>query len=60
MVGAFCTLLTAEAAGGAREDLTPAMTKAQAVAADAAVIIGEFDETQREFNKSILGDEASG
>lgn len=56
MVGAFCTLLTAEAAGGEREELTPAMTKAQAVSADATVIIKEFEETQRGFNSSILLD----
>lgn len=60
MVGAFCTLLTAEAAGSARDELTPVMKKAQAVAADATVIIREFDATQRDFNRSVLGDEASG
>ncbi|MES3027744.1 MAG: hypothetical protein V4820_07830 [Pseudomonadota bacterium] len=57
VVGAFCTLLTAEAAGGVRDDLEPAMAKAAKVGADAAVIMGEFDATQREFNRSILADE---
>lgn len=59
MVGAFCTLLTAEAAGLAREELAPAMDKARAVAADATVIINEFNASQHEFNKSFLGDETS-
>ncbi len=56
-VGAFCTLLTAEAAGGVRDDLQPALAKAAKVGADAAVIIGDFDATQRSFNRSILGNE---
>ena len=59
MVGAFCTLLTAEAAGTARDDMDPVMAKARAVSTDAAVIINEFDATQREFNRSILGDAGS-
>jgi len=56
MVGAFCTLLTAEAAGSAHDNLEPVMSKAQAVGADAAVIMSEFDSTQRGFNRSVLGD----
>gem|GEM_PF-1068556 len=59
MVGAFCTLLTAKAAGSARGDLDTVMAKAQAVGAEAAIIMSEFDATQREFNRSIIGDEAS-
>ncbi len=54
MVGAFCTLLTAEAAGNPRDDLNSVMAKARAVSAKAAVIMGEFELTQREFNRSIL------
>lgn len=56
MVGAFCTLLTAEAAGSPRDDLVPVMEKARAVSVDAAIIMSEFESTQREFNRSILGD----
>ena len=55
MVGAFCTILTAEAAGKARDELTPLMAKAQAVASSSAVIRQEFEATQRHFNNSILG-----
>lgn len=56
-VGAFCTLLTAQAAGSVRDDLQPALAKAAKVGADAAAIIGDFDATQRSFNRSILGNE---
>jgi hypothetical protein len=57
MVGAFCTLLTAEASGSDRGDLDLVIAKARAVGVDAAVITSEFNSTQREFNRSILGDE---
>lgn len=59
-VGAFCTLLTAEAASGVRDGLEPALAKAAKVGADAAVIMGDFDATQRAFNRSILDGEVRG